>query len=82
LAADHTLCACSAAAAVLALPAAVRLPLRSTGWRHGGTATLLLQRLTAALQQEQQQPILQQQCLLAARSWLPPDMWPLLSSVL
>ena len=68
LAAEHSLFTGSAAAAVEALPAVLALLLSSRGWQHSGSASLLLQRLAAALQQG-----LLQQCLLAARSWLPPD---------
>ena len=84
VAAELTLCAGTAAATVLSLPAVVPLLLDSAAWQHRGAATLLLQRLAAALQSEQQpaKQGLVQQCLLAARSWLPAEMWPMLASLL
>jgi hypothetical protein len=84
LAAEHAVCAGSAAAAVLALPAALPLLLGGGAWQQSSAATLLLQRLASALQDRQQaaHEQLLQQCLLAARNWLPAGMWPLLASLL
>lgn len=79
--------AVGSAGAVGCLPFTLPLLLLSPAWQHGGSAALLLRRLAAALQEVPALEVvdgklLLRRCLLAARHWLPADMWPLLAAQL
>lgn len=83
LAADHILC--TGSDAVAALPFTLPLLLEDTAWQR--STALLLQRLAAAPKgvcssRPEHEAEWRQRCLLAARHHLPPDVWPLLASLL
>lgn len=88
IAADHISTAGPSDAAVHSLPFTLPVLLASPAWQHGASAALLLQRLSAALHAAQEQSIsvdnlaLLRRCLLAARHYLPLDMWQQLASLL